>query len=355
MATELIPIHTSDRGTFKSCRRRWNWSSPARGNLRAKTSSVGISFPLVFGSVIHKALEEKYNPTLSRDPVEVFLTEWRLAELDVQEKNSAFFEAYEEEFVSHREMGISMMEYYKIYSDKHDNFRVVHTEYDFTVPLFDNVVYKGRMDAIVQDLETGRYGIIDHKTTSRFDEEYYLKLDMDEQCTSYLWAANKDTSVLDGVQVEFIVYNTLRKTCIRPPTVLKSGLLSINRASESCTYDMFMTTIKERGLQEWLDTDEKAQGYVEYLKDVGDEQFVARKTVKRNANELINAGERIMQEAREMLDPNLALYPNPTGSFYCLRCPFRAPCIAMNEGSNYQFMIDENYELNMKAGKYTVT
>ena len=40
---DIIPIHTSDRGTFKRCRRLWNWKSPSRMNLVQRADIYGIS------------------------------------------------------------------------------------------------------------------------------------------------------------------------------------------------------------------------------------------------------------------------------------------------------------------------
>src|SRR4051812_5729556 len=73
---DIIPIHASDRGTFKSCRRRWDWSSPMRNNLAPKPEEHGVVMPLWFGSGIHWALRHYYDPLLKRDPVETFKTWW---------------------------------------------------------------------------------------------------------------------------------------------------------------------------------------------------------------------------------------------------------------------------------------
>src|SRR5436190_20967423 len=70
---DIIPIHTSDRGTFKRCRRLWNWKSPSRMNLVQRADIYGISVPMWFGNGIHYALEQMYHPVLKRDPVEAFL------------------------------------------------------------------------------------------------------------------------------------------------------------------------------------------------------------------------------------------------------------------------------------------
>ena len=61
---DIIPIHASDRGTFKKCRRNWDWSSPMRGNLVRRVDMQGVTMPLWFGTGVHYALAQYYNPIL---------------------------------------------------------------------------------------------------------------------------------------------------------------------------------------------------------------------------------------------------------------------------------------------------
>src|SRR5678809_583500 len=200
--SDVIPIHTSDRGIFKQCRRKWNWSSPMRENLRTNPRIHGISFPLWFGTGIHLAMELYYNPTLKLDPVNTFTTWYdvqtkggmidymlydlgyasglpHLGEYDIAEGVTqthhveGLFDVIPDvdldEFQAHLELGIGMMTFYKEYTDRHDNFAVIAAEHDFSVPIMvpgtgnslvfqagkegKEVHYRGRMDVIIQDLE----------------------------------------------------------------------------------------------------------------------------------------------------------------------------------------------------------
>ena len=350
---DYIPVHTSDLGTFKKCRRRWNWVSPMRENLVPKVSVSGINFNLWFGTGIHYALEMHYDPILKRHPVEVWNTWYHDSVRELQEKNPGFYDENEEEFLSHFALGTGMMDFYWDYSKKNDQwFEVIETESDFAVPLgFDAVdprdgvmkpaAYCGRRDALVRDLENGRYGIIDHKTSSRIDEDFFLKLEMDEQCGGYMWATEQEREIT----VDFVIYNTLRKVCPRPPTVLQSGQLSIARTTESTTAALFEFAVEENGLEVWLETNEKAKLYLDYLREVGDEQFIVRPIVKRNRNEIHEQGVNIELVARDMLN-SPALYPNPSASWYCTKCPLRPPCLAMNDGSDHWEMLEYGFESN---------
>src|SRR5262245_50078717 len=71
---DIVPIHNSDRGSFKRCRRYFDWTSPARHNLSLRADIHGVNKDLWFGTGIHYALEMFYQPGLRRDPVEAWLT-----------------------------------------------------------------------------------------------------------------------------------------------------------------------------------------------------------------------------------------------------------------------------------------
>src|SRR5688500_13316674 len=132
-----IPIHTSDRGTFKRCRRRFMFTSPIQMHLQPKVSYFGIVWPLWFGSLIHKALQEYYDPVLRRDPVEVFQTEYTAARRKIRAENQDYYEDSEtqELFDEHEVLGINMLIGYKEYAEAQDDFEVIAVEHDFYVPL----------------------------------------------------------------------------------------------------------------------------------------------------------------------------------------------------------------------------
>ena len=358
----FVAIRTSDRATFKRCRRRWGFNSPLAMHLQPQVKYFGVVWPLQFGTLIHKCLEEYYDPVLKRDPLEVFRTEWNAFDREVSREAPDYRLEHAEEFKEHYELGIGMLKHYKGFAEKHDNFEVIAVEHDFYIPLgFEYkdkpVYYCGRMDMIKRDLDTGSYGLKDHKTSGRLDEEFFLKLEMDEQCTSYLWAAQREAEIYDlpYKKLNHITYNVLRKACILPPSVLKSGGLSVDRANESTTAELFEAEIQKRNLYWWFNDNPKAQAYLEWLQEVGESNFFVRENVRRNAHEIGALGARVEHEAKDMLnalsaangkpwDMPYILYPNPTGDWYCKACPFRAPCLAMNDGSDWEGMLEDMYE-----------
>jgi hypothetical protein len=722
----IIPIHASDRASFKRCKRYWNWNSPSRQNLAIRADIYGVNIPLWFGTGIHYALEQFYTPGLSHDPVEAWKTwfdiqwrggivteEWldRIYDLNPQPIMATTAEERHQypfgitgyrvrglqdivpdpnvtEYIEHYELGIGMMEFYKIYAEKNDDFTVVAAEHTFSVPIWDHdndcimkrvdtredspnygkeleVHARGRMDQIWQNNYSGKFGIRDYKTTSRIDEDYFRKLESDEQVcvpldksqaltkqgwkyrndlsigdeilaydrdreildwtpilnitdavadvhkltsnvlsveatanhrwvgkkrvfarfngkmeiigwkpwegrsdsfpqshikivvaadsvvdgnlpitpneaaflgwllgdghfaiynrslevsitqskkkfvndiadlvdnlnfvcsakeydnecitwrfsapqmrellnrakiisksddltefvlglskkariafcdaaykaegsmtrsqrmfaqnigplrdafrlafvlngeyttygagkgfslksdreidarsikfnkithkpdskvwcpttkygtwlmrqgeqicitgnTNYLWAAEIEAKYYDlphkGQPIELCIYEALRKAYPKPPTILKSGMFSVDKTKESTTYEMLMDYLSSSGLSV-VALDAKQQGYVDWLKEVGDEQFIIRRNARRSRGQLANFGKRLFYEALDMLEPD-PIYPNISNDFNCLNCQFRLPCMTQEDGGDYLELIAQNYTSN---------
>ena len=76
-------------------------------------------------------------------------------------------------------------------------------------------------------------------------------------------------------------------------------------------------------------------------------KFYRRTQVHRNVHELQDQGARIFYEVQEMLNPDTVPYPNPS-KLNCSWCSFRQPCLAMNDGSDYEFLLEEDYRIRTK-------
>ncbi len=361
-ASEVIPIHTSDRQTFKFCRRRWDWSSPMRRNLVPNA----IQFPLWFGTGVHFALENHYADNYDADcsTMQDFFRVWRDSEMHKPYMQAWLEDADDDdldELARHNSLGLGMCDNYQRFAIAHDHFEVVAVEHDFSIPLgFDwldvrtnqilPVHYRGRLDMIVRD-QNGRYWIVDHKTAARVDDDYFLKLDMDEQCGSYLWAAQMEALEYDlpWKELDGVLYNVLKKVVPeRPKTTYQGKQLSMDRA-QATTPALWNMALDEHGLWDWFHGSEKAQEFYAYLEASGWDQFFRRHPVRRNQHEVDNLALQIVAEAQDMLaDPRI--YPNPSGSYQCLRCPFRAPCLATNDGSDAEFMLEGNFHSNKDRG-----
>ena len=395
---DIVPIHASDISNYMRCRRYWDWSSPARNNLRHKVGIFGINVPLWMGTGIHYALEQYYNPALQRDPSETWLSWFELqwAGGDISDKeleltydanpielgqegdgrdSGPFYYRVkglrdllptqaDEEFAGYRELGFEMMKFYKGYAERNDDFEVVAAESSFSIPLGFEVIdireqspnygkklevhARGKRDAIVFRPAVNRYGIIDHKTAAGIPDDYFRKLDKDPQLTTYLWASQKEAEIhgFPWVDVQDAVMQAINKTYPKPPTVLKNGWQpSISRAEESTTATMFSDYIVENQLTKWFEENEKAQSYYNWLVAEGDRVFIQREVTRRNKYEIAAQDKHIKMIAQEMLDaPNI--YPNPTSNWLCLNCQFRPPCLAADDGSDWQGMLVDGFERN---------
>jgi len=405
---DVIPLHNSDRGNFLRCRRYWDWSSPARNNLSLRADIHGINTNLWFGTGIHYALEQYYQPGLRRDPVEAWTTwfdiQWRggtvtadwldkVYDLNPRVVNEHFKyhdprtgddgimyvvrgledilpDADGDEFDELRELGVQMMTFYKQYAGVNDGFEVLVVEHDFSIPVWDyendcilkavdlreqspnfgkalEVHNRGRMDAIWAK-PNGKLGVIDHKTSGRIDDDFFEKLDTDEQVTSYLYAAEVEAKYYNlpyaGEQMEECIYNVMRKAYPKPPTVVRGGLFSVDRKTESCTYDMLTAWMQEQDPPlSYESLPEKHQYYVDWLQEVGDEQFIIRKLVRRNRHQLQAVGRLLYDEAMDMLAPDVRIYRNMSNDYKCLGCQFRAPCLAKDDGGDWEALIADNY------------
>lgn len=394
---DCIPIHASDISSFLTCRRRWDWTSPSRNNLRRRVELYGVDPNLWFGTGIHYALERYYSPVLRRDPVEVFSTwftmQWEGGFIPTDEDEHLQLEqSYdldpvaqddgwivrglrdllpspdEQEWLGYRELGIGMMDFYKNYSAREDDFEVIAAESKFSIPLGFEAVdireeshnygksvevhLRGKRDAILYypDRKDPRkqFGIHDYKTKSIIDDNWKASLENDPQATTYIVASIKEAEQYDlpWTTIQDVIFTALRKVHPKPPTVTTRGFPSVNRNEESCTAEMFMHAVVDMGLEDWYHNDKKAQGYYEFLLENGDKVFIEREHATRNPHQLKVAFEELVMVAKEMVDPNVNVYKHPSASFTCTKCAFRAPCLAKDDGSDWMEMLKQGYELN---------
>lgn len=105
---------------------------------------------------------------------------------------------------------------------------------------------------------------------------------------------------------------------------------------------MYAKAIHDLGLQIVFDNNIKWQNYYEWLLEIGDRRFIDRRDIRRNWAQKRNMGTRVYAEALDMLE-SPALYPNPTKNYGCLNCVFRAPCIAAEDGSDYEAILADGY------------
>lgn len=384
-------LHTSERKSFRACRRRWDWVS--RQMYYPRTTPA----PLEFGVAFHAAMEKFYEPTTWHQLLEVRLAlalvtfkqvcddQLKKYRILNGEPNQSVFDEYHER----TKLGLNMIKHYANNVSRYTDveFTPVAVEFPFEIAIlspdkeplwchcdicwkrykkykfaqddkladeftlpedeqrFRNsmwrglpVTYGGRLDMLARD-NHGRFWIYDWKTTSRIlDEDAEASfLLLDDQISSYVWALRSL-----GVDVQGFVYVEIRKAYPTNPKEL-SRLYKGRRFSTDKTVlttpEIYRNFVEENDPQAYYEGlyDE----HLEWLKRDGP-KFHQRHQVHKNDAEVEAVAHNIWLEAQDIVnDPRV--YPQP-GRFSCNTCLFKQPCIGKNQGEDYLWTLESMFE-----------
>jgi hypothetical protein len=337
--TELRPyvVSTSDRILFKRCRRKWDFSSKNRQSLQPVDAVV--SGPLWLGTGFHFALEDYYGFKHFKKPSDALIayaTSHHRTELPDDAKETL-------------QLGVDMLDYY------HDHWLPQHgekfethyvdgrpqVEVNIRIPLdippppgYSHVEYSVTLDRVAID-EYGRIIVVDYKTAKQKYSEG--RLELDPQVSSYIWAA----TLIYGTAIEGACWMQFIKAVPDEPRVLNDGTLSLDKRQYTTAAIYKAACIKYYG--------KVPSRYVEIinhfasLEEPDSDRFIRRETIYRNEVFAQNEERKIFSEIDDMVDPALSLYPNPT-SDCTWDCNYRAPCLAMDDGSDYSYMLQTEYD-----------
>lgn len=373
-------VHTSERKSFKNCRRKWHWT------FRDRYYPLVTAKPLEFGTAFHKGMETYYNPETWLDDRSIVGAEAILDFVKVCEKQKAQAIAnvndielqpdQEKDYQERVELGKGMLSYYfndvAPYIDH--NFIPVAVEKSFAVIIkhpitgeeaiwckcdtcWDKwsaspfqlqdayrrvnwkglpVAYEGRMDMLAVD-HNMHYWIFDWKTTARMmDKNTFLYLD--DQIGSYVWAMWK----LE-LDVRGFVYHEQRKDFPQPPkrnkTIRMGRAFSVSK-SEPVEYDSYLAAVMTEDKNAW-----ELGLYDEFLAYLQNEGvlFWQRHQIIKSVKELENIEYNIGLEVLDMLRLDLLIYPS-SSKFGCDWCAFQTPCMELNAGGDFQYALNTLYE-----------
>jgi hypothetical protein len=382
-------IHTSERRSFRACRRRWDWL------FRHNYYPIVTAKPLEFGVAYHKAMETYYAPATWDWDREVIGAQAIIDFVEVcQEQRKKFLsqssvpfleDEVQQDYDERVELGRGMLKYYfEHVAPREDvNWKPVKVEIAFMVAIPNPetgeeaiwcncdlcwekmvkysddhpelpitffppnkgafkglpVVYAGRLDMLAID-GNGNYWIFDWKTARSIADNYEF-LYLDDQIGSYCWALTKL-----GINVVGFVYHEQRKGYPLPPKEnvnRRLGRLYSVAKNQDTDYDTYLRTVKEN------DTEAYESGlYDEFLEFLGNEgiTYFARHQIIKSIPELLEIEEGIGMEALDMIDPKLRIYKS-AGRFGCNFCAFRQPCMEKNGGGDYQYALDTMYEVRI--------
>ena len=384
-------IHTSERRSFRACRRRWDWAfnEAYYPNVTAK--------PLEFGVAYHEAMEIYYDPAwwdTDREVRAALAIKKFVDTCEAQRKaaleshvNLTYDDDVEMDYDERVELGKGMLSFYfnEVAPVEDKGWRPVKVEVGFMILIpnpetgesviwckCDNcqtkintyrdtmkgkeecippalrlilggldalpVVYAGRLDMLAEDLtHKGNYYIFDWKTARAIPDNHDF-LYLDDQVASYVWALSEL-----GLNVRGFVYHEQRKGFPSAPKKNKQrrlGCLFSVAKNQDTDYDKYLATVKaeDREAYEEGAYDE----FLEYLKTYGVKYFERTKIVKAKS-ELAQIAENIGYEALDMIDQSLRIYPSP-GRFGCQFCAFQTPCIEKNSGGDWEYTLDSLFE-----------
>lgn len=357
----VVEIHTSDRQTFKRCRRRFGWGSTLRDNL----IRIGPDQKAFFlGTGFHFALEDYWGYRRFPHPAMAFAAYYDAQKpVDLPDEAEAALEMatgmlmyytddwiveHPEKFetlwidevpqvevevaISLNEILIEELDRRQIIGDRNqDRLR----EYIAT----HEIVYVTTFDRVVIDKHE-RIFPVDYKTAAQFDE---LNLQTNPQAGAYDWSADLFYTPF-GYKVEGMIWQQHKKMVPEPPK-----LINVGKKNEGLSLDLRQATsyrLYRKAVMEQHGT--IPDQYLEFLAMLGNAQddtgdrFVRREILRRNQYQREVEQTKIVQEVLEMLDQDLPLYPNPTKDC-SWDCPFKAPCLAMDDGSDFQYMLTSEY------------
>jgi PD-(D/E)XK nuclease superfamily len=380
-------FHTSERKSFRGCRRRWDWT------FRQGYYPKLVAKPLDFGTAYHAALEVYYNPEtwdLPREPVlelaiKVF-KDWNLKQRKAAHDSLMYKleDDIDKDFDDRETLGIEMLRHlHAAISPKEDkDWKPVRVEIEFMVPIphpdtteamwckcnvcwdkaskwmYDNiepkplswykpksewkglpVVFAGRIDCLGED-DYGDLFIIDWKTAARIPDDHSF-LDLDDQIGSYCWAL---ASI--GMNIRGFIYHEQKKGYPQPPPrnkVIRLGRMYSVKQDLDTDYETYKTTVQNFDAEAY--NDGRYDSMLRMLEEHG-QRFHYRERRYKTTEELDNIRRDLGNEVLDMLQKDLRIYPNPTRSGWggCSGCAFKEPCTEKTRGGDYQYGLDSMFE-----------
>lgn len=332
LGERVAVIRSSDRISFKRCRRRWNWQSHLRHNL----TTVEGSSPLWFGTGIHFALEDFHGEQRYEHPVKAFEDYVRATYKQSKETPKRLPFNWPEHVI----LGRGMLSYYAdTWLNARDPLKTFiwqgrpQVEVNVLVPIpfesehYDKVFYAATLDRVVED-EHGFLYIVDYKTAKRIQTQFFQT---DPQISAYCWLASR----LYNRPIGGFIYQQHRKDVPVEPRILGDGTLSVAQTQLTTHRAYRKALIRQYG--EVLKAPAQNVEYLNWLnatESPSQDKFVRRDWVYRNEYQIEAEGTKILMEVADMLNPDLPLYPNPVRECGNM-CPFNNACISMDDGGDW--------------------
>jgi CRISPR/Cas system-associated exonuclease Cas4 (RecB family) len=332
-----MDIHVTDMRQFQDCRLKWWFSSPLKRNMAPNLPSI----PIFIGSLFHEAIEAWHNTFFKRTS-----SEWALADgLDaiVAEAEKTFEHpgfVYSsktvptEGYAAAIDLATAMFEHYAMWAPGRWEIIEVERPFRVNIPMpktgnYSRGVLKGTMDAIVR--YRGDLWVLEVKTAGNAAKGQAKEMNLDLQMSAYLWASRKL-----GYKTKGVLRLTAFKILPKKPEMTQKGRLSKRRITT--THEMYMQAIVENELN--------PDDYIEKLDELLDQEnpCFALKPFEKAEAELRVVERRLYNTYRQMSSP--VIYPNE--GMFCRNCWFLEPCLAMNQGLDFEWLLEEDYHVSTR-------
>ncbi|MGH3614641.1 MAG: hypothetical protein ACRDRK_19030 [Pseudonocardia sp.] len=332
-------IPAEDRLRFLSCRRAWDFAARERGNREPARPTQLVELNRAIGdalavyyfpgmwdwapTIVLPLVRQAFAKSIAARRRE-YLVAHRLTDLPPDLERSAS---------EREELGLAVIEAYLGWAPTVDEFAPlkVATEIDVQVPDprrpgrdfgvgMEAVRYRDRTDLLAMDADNG-YWMVEHRFVHGAwpDPEAVLR---DDRCLSWCWAWEQDNP---GLHVKGTIYNELmvdEPVITSPPRGPRSTVTQ--HGGGGAVPEMWEIPSVEYDLRIQL-----GDGF-------------RRVHVPRQQAEVAAFGERLADQLREMIDPAIRPYPNPSTT-RCELCEFRPPCLALDVGRDAESMLAQSY------------
>lgn len=337
-------IRTSDRITYRRCRRKWDWSHSSRGNLRAQLEAG----PLWLGSGLHFAFEDFHSYKYFEHPRDALVAYYDATELtdliQPQDKDELL------------DLGSQMLDYYESWLQTREplntlyingepqvevNFHIeIAREHlakfcpEYILELYDRVLYSITLDRVIED-PYNRLWTVEYKSAKNF---LWAHLDTDAQVTAYAWGARLKYA---GRDIAGTIYQQHKKQILQPPAFLASTRMFSTSKRQKTSYSLYLNALRNLYGSSSAAFPEPNLMFLEYLKEqetTDADDLIKRDYIERNEEQCNSEYQKILMEVSEMLNPNLNLYPNPTRDC-SWDCPFNSACIGLDAGEDWSHQL----------------
>lgn len=378
---EYHTVRASSRQLKRRCRRAWD--------LRDRQGWTPVVVPqaLEFGVAFHAGMQVIYDPETwaVTTPGQKLLRAMNAFTACCEEQRDRYLLSTSQtrltwdgrdDYVARVELGRKMLEHYvlEVHPAADQGIRPVKVEQAFEVPILDEhgeplrcnnsphcgqvhkpsavVMQAGRVDAIFERTTgSGGYLLFDwksvggdkaidgtEKNTGRFSREDLVW--MHDQLCTYTFALRYRLNL----DIRGFVLAEIRKDYPKPPALLKrrrnGGKYSTDK-NQSTTYELFRKFIGANDIEGAADG--AYDDYLEWLQSREAPIFHKRYSVGKTPAELKEVGLNLAREVREMLRPDVEIYPEP-GPFTCPKCIFRQPCELMTRGMEHLPALHASFE-----------